>query len=86
MPTKKQLAEEKKSQYKILCEGLNKQFSFIIQLKEFYLKHGFVPPQYKDRWALFMIQDRGMLWYEQPSIVKKLKKTAKIMAKKKLGK
>jgi len=71
-------------QYKKIATGMEIKSSLKKELYNFYQKHKTIPMKYMGVWKDFMIKEKGLFWYEQSKVIKMLRKTAIVLAKRKL--
>lgn len=62
-----------------ISEKMDKRHIFYKKLEEFRIKSGYIPKEYLMHWTSF-ISDGKKYWKKVPSILKKIKKTARISA------
>lgn len=67
-----------------LSEELDKRDKYFFMLKQFYVRNGFVPPWHEESFAIGK-KEKFASWRKQPNVVKRIKKTARQIAKKKIN-
>ncbi|MGD8567342.1 MAG: hypothetical protein PVJ39_04605 [Gammaproteobacteria bacterium] len=72
------MKESVKAEYDKLAQKLNDQRALHEKLQEFFDKHGHIPDEYIGAWNKY--QQNTKPWWEQSRVVKRLRKTAKLMA------
>jgi len=78
---KKLIIEE----YETLAIKMNLSKAFLQRLIEYKEKNGFVPDKYKKAYDAF-IKSGGKFWDEQKAVKKRIMKTARLLALKRLSK
>ena len=74
------MTEQLKQAYNELATKMDERDIFITRLKEFFVKHGYVPEEYKKQWDIAR-KEGFKSWRCQPAVRKRIMKAAKKAAR-----